>query len=65
MRLLIREATEDDLPAVLALYAQPGMDDGHVLTLAEAKRLLAQFRQYPSCGWLAMATVKVPTAAKC
>ncbi len=48
MNLLIREATEDDLPAVLALYAQPGMDDGQVLTPDEAKLLLAQFRQYPS-----------------
>jgi ribosomal protein S18 acetylase RimI-like enzyme len=48
MSLLIREATEDDLPAVLALYAQPAMDNGKVLTLDEAKNLLAQFRQYPS-----------------
>ena len=48
MSLLIREATEDDLPAVLALYAQPAMDNGKVLTLDEAKSLLAQFRQYPS-----------------
>lgn len=48
MNLLIREATDGDLPAVLALYAQPGMDDGQVLTLDEAKLLLAQFRQYPS-----------------
>lgn len=48
MSLLIREATEDDLPAVLALYAQPAMDNGKVLTLDEAKLLLAQFRQYPS-----------------
>lgn len=48
MSLLIREATEDDLPAVLALYAQPAMDNGKVLTLDEAKQLLAQFRQYPS-----------------
>ncbi|WP_295520793.1 GNAT family N-acetyltransferase [Limnohabitans sp. Rim8] len=48
MSLLIREATEDDLPAVLALYAQPAMDNGEVLTLSEAKQLLAQFRQYPS-----------------
>jgi GNAT superfamily N-acetyltransferase len=48
MSLLIREATEDDLPAVLALYAQPAMDNGNVLTLDEAKLLLAQFRQYPS-----------------
>ncbi len=48
MSLLIREATENDLPAVLALYAQPDMDNGQVLTLDEAKLLLAQFRQYPS-----------------
>jgi len=48
MSLLIREATDDDLPAVLALYAQPGMDDGQVLTLAKARALLARFRQYPS-----------------
>ena len=48
MSLLIREATEDDLPAVLALYAQPAMDNGKVLTLDEAKLLLAQFRKYPS-----------------
>ena len=48
MSLLIREATDGDLPAVLALYAQPGMDDGQVLTLAEARALLARFRQYPS-----------------
>ena len=48
MSLLIREATEDDLPAVLALYDQPDMDNGKVLTLPEAKSILAQFRQYPS-----------------
>ena len=34
MSVLIREATEDDLPAVLALYAQPGMDDGPERSLA-------------------------------
>ena len=48
MSWLIREATEDDLPAVLGLYVQPAMDNGQVLTLDEAKSLLAQFRQYPS-----------------
>lgn len=48
MNLLMREATENDLPAVLTLYAQPAMDNGKVLTLPEAKVLLAQFRQYPS-----------------
>jgi L-amino acid N-acyltransferase YncA len=44
MSLLIREATEDDLPAVLALYAQPAMDNGKVLTLDEAP--------ITACGWL-------------
>lgn len=48
MKLTIREATEGDLPAVLALYAQPSMDNGLVLSLAEATGLLAQFRHYPS-----------------
>ena len=54
MKLLIREATEHDLPAVLALYAQPDMDNGKVLTLAQAQTLLSQFRQYPSSRvWVA------------
>jgi ribosomal protein S18 acetylase RimI-like enzyme len=43
----VRPATEADLPAVLALYAQPGMDDGRTLPLAEARRLLARFAAYP------------------
>ena len=38
----------DDLPAVLALYAQPDMDDGRVLPLQEAQQLLAQFARYPN-----------------
>ena len=48
MTLHIRQATEADLPAVLALYAQPGMDDGHVLTPEEAREVFAQFARYPS-----------------
>lgn len=47
MKLQIRQATPDDLPAVLALYAQPDMDDGRVLPLQEAQQLLAQFARYP------------------
>lgn len=43
----IREATRGDLPAVLALYAQPGLDDGNVLTLTEAEAVFAQFQRYP------------------
>jgi GNAT superfamily N-acetyltransferase len=45
--LLIRPATAADLPAVLALYAQPDMDDGDVLPIPEAERLLARFAAYP------------------
>jgi GNAT superfamily N-acetyltransferase len=43
----VRPAAEADLAAVLALYAQPGMDDGQVLPLADARRLLARFARYP------------------
>lgn len=42
-----REATRDDLPAVLGLYAQPGLDDGVVLSVAEAERVLARMARYP------------------
>ena len=46
--LTLREATADDLPAVLALYAQPGLDDGDVLGPEQARELFAQFARYPS-----------------
>ena len=45
--IVVRPAAEDDLAAVLALYAQPGMDDGRILPLADARRLLARFASYP------------------
>ncbi len=48
MNLRIREATAEDLPDVLALYAQPAMDDGRVLPLAQATELFDQFARYPS-----------------
>jgi ribosomal protein S18 acetylase RimI-like enzyme len=48
MTLQIREATSDDLPQVLALYAQPGLNDGEVLDLAQAIDILGQFARYPS-----------------
>lgn len=44
----LREATVDDLPAVLALYAQPGLDDGDVLSPEQAREVFAQFARYPS-----------------
>ena len=48
MTVSIREARDADLPAVLALYAQPGMDDGQVLTHDEARAIWQQFARYPS-----------------
>lgn len=45
--LTVREATRGDLPAVLALYAQPAFDDGDVLSPAEAERMLERFAAYP------------------
>jgi len=48
MNIEIREATDADLPDVLDLYAQPGLDDGQVLSLEDARQLLAQFARYPN-----------------
>lgn len=45
--LLIRPAGEDDLPAVLGLYAQPDMDNGRVLSLEDARAVFARFALYP------------------
>lgn len=42
-----RLATRADLPEVLGLYAQPDLDDGEVLALAEAERLFERMAQYP------------------
>jgi GNAT superfamily N-acetyltransferase len=46
-QLLIRPASEGDLPAVLNLYAQPDLDDGAVLPLERARELWARFARYP------------------
>ena len=42
-----REATQADLPDILRLLAQPAMDDGKVLPLAEAERLFERMARYP------------------
>lgn len=46
--VFMREANESDLDEVLALYQ--GVEDSpeHVLTLDEARTILARFRDYPS-----------------
>jgi len=44
----IRPALAADLPDVLRLYAQPDMDDGTILSLADAERIWDRMAAYPS-----------------
>lgn len=46
--LEIRPATAVDLAAVLALYAQPEIDDGDILSPAEARAIFERFQAYPN-----------------
>lgn len=39
-KMTTREATIGDLPAILALYAQPAIDDGRCLELDQAARII-------------------------
>jgi GNAT superfamily N-acetyltransferase len=43
----VRKATAADIPGVLALYAQPDLDDGMVLPVDQAVALFARFARYP------------------
>lgn len=43
----LREAVKTDLPDLLRLHAQPDMDDGQVLPLAEAERVFDRMARYP------------------
>jgi GNAT superfamily N-acetyltransferase len=45
--LQIRAAVEADLPEILRLYAQPGMNDGRVLSLEAATEILRGMARYP------------------
>jgi ribosomal protein S18 acetylase RimI-like enzyme len=47
MSVTIRQARESDLAAVLTLYAQPGVDDGVVLSLEQAQQVFRRFGAYP------------------
>jgi GNAT superfamily N-acetyltransferase len=48
MSLHIRQATQQDLPSVLQLYAQPSMDNGKVLSLQAATVHFERFSAYPN-----------------
>jgi ribosomal protein S18 acetylase RimI-like enzyme len=46
--ITIREATEADLPGILHIYAQPEIDNGTVLALAEARASFRRLQHYPN-----------------
>src|SRR5689334_23143530 len=54
--VVIRRAEKADLPAILALYAQPGMNAGEVISLEAALAIWQRMAAYPSYG-LFVATV--------
>ena len=43
----IRDASEEDLPAVLSILAESGIDGGESFTLEEAREHFARIRQRP------------------
>jgi GNAT superfamily N-acetyltransferase len=45
--LRIRPAHSADLPGVLALYAQPALDNGRALSIQAAATIFARFARYP------------------
>jgi len=46
--MIVREATDADLAGILAIYAQPELDDGDVLSLEQARAWLAKIAAYPN-----------------
>jgi GNAT superfamily N-acetyltransferase len=47
-RLEVRDATDDDLPGVLHVLAESGIDGGQSFSLDEARLHLARTRQWPN-----------------
>ena len=45
--VLVRPASAADVAGVLALYAQPDLDDGNVLPIDQAVALFERFGRYP------------------
>lgn len=48
MTLSIRKATRDDLEDILALYAEPDIDNGNVLDLYSAESVFNKMKLYPN-----------------
>lgn len=54
--LEIREATDDDVPGVLRVFADAGIDRGESFTVAEARDHYARIRSWPNFRLLAAVT---------
>ncbi len=48
MNIEIRAATENDLQDIINLYAQPEMDNGKILSIRDAQKILNRIQQYPN-----------------
>jgi GNAT superfamily N-acetyltransferase len=46
--IAMRKATREDLPNILSLYQQKGIDDKEVLSIDEANAMFNKFKQYPN-----------------
>ena len=46
--MIVRPIRVTDLPGVLALYGQSGLDNDAVLSVAQAREVFQQFARYPS-----------------
>ena len=46
--LSFRAASKADLPDVLRLYSQPDVDDGRMLSVADAERIFERMARYPN-----------------
>jgi GNAT superfamily N-acetyltransferase len=47
MNLIMREAEEKDLAPMIALYAQPDMDDGKSISVEKAQGIFKKMKSYP------------------
>jgi len=47
-QLSFRVASKADLPDVLRIYSQPDVDDGEMLSIADAERIFERMSQYPN-----------------
>lgn len=59
----IRPATQDDVPAILGLYAETGLDDGVRLTTAVAHDLFRRMAAYPYYRLFVVSTADGPVVA--